>query len=361
MADVTSGSGSSFFSPEMVSALVQMGPGIFQAFQGRKQKEEAEKMQQQLGPRVNYTIPGSATKALALSEERARPRTMAGQDQMQYMIDLENAKAFARASKAATSSQDLLGVATQLGERGQENQLSLGLKVAEDYGARQEALGRALADMAGYEENVIRDRQLDWYERARAAAAMKGASMQNQMGALQGLTKSAAGFLATDAAKKLFSGGADETTTRRQTLDKLDQMNALSSDGEEGVVNPVGHVAPGMTDKQMLEVTGMNNMGGYNYSTPTPPQLFPQSSTPFLNMGQQLGQQMYSTGVQNYNNALQSQQNPGYNAGGFFNNPTSGAIFPRNTIPSFTSPTQTLMPTTSLKDVFNMFNLYQGM
>lgn len=212
MADATSGSGSSFFSPEMVSALVQMGPGIFQAFQGRKQKEEAEKMQQQLGPRVNYTIPGSATKALALSEERARPRTMAGQDQMQYMIDLENAKAFARASKAATSSQDLLGVATQLGERGQENQLSLGLKVAEDYGARQEALGRALADMAGYEENVIRDRQVDWYERARAAAAMKGASMQNQMGALQGLTKSAVGFLASDAAKKLFSGSDAGTT-----------------------------------------------------------------------------------------------------------------------------------------------------
>jgi hypothetical protein len=215
MADVTSGSESSFFTPQMVSALVQMGPGLLQAFQGGKQTREAKKMQQQLGPRVNYAIPGSATRALALSEEQARPRTMFGQDQMQYMIDLENAKAFANASKAATSSQDLLGVATQLGERGQENQLTLGMKVAQDYGARQEALGRALANMATYEDKVTADRQADWYERARAAAAMRGAGMQNQMGALQGLTQAAVGFLASDAAKKLFgqNTGVDGGTT----------------------------------------------------------------------------------------------------------------------------------------------------
>jgi hypothetical protein len=72
-------------------------------------------------------------------------------------------------------------------------------------------------------------------------------------------------------------------------------MNALSSDGEEGVIDPTGYTPPGMTDKQMLEITGMNNTGGFNYNTPTPPQLFPQSSTPFLNMGQQIGQQTYGT------------------------------------------------------------------
>ncbi len=202
----------SWLTPQLVSSLVQLGPGLLQMGTGRKQREEAEKMQQQLGPRINYAIPESAKRGLGLAEERARPRTMVGQDYMQYMIDLENAKAFARASKAATSSQDLLGVATQLGEAGQENQLTLGMKVAQDYGARQEALGRALADMAGYEENVIRDRQADWYERAKAAAAMKGAGMQNQMGSLQGLTQAAVGFLASDAGKSLFSGDATSTT-----------------------------------------------------------------------------------------------------------------------------------------------------
>jgi len=54
----------------------------------------------------------------------------------------------------------------------------------------------------------------------------------------------------------------------------------------------------------------MNNMGGYNYSTPTPPQLFPQSSTPFLNMGQQLGQQMYGTG--GFNPSMPYSQTPNY-------------------------------------------------
>jgi hypothetical protein len=197
---------SSFFSPEMVSALVQAGPGIFQAFQGGKQTREAKKMQQQLGPRVNYVIPESAKRALALSEERARPRTMAGQDYMQYMMDLENAKTFGRASKAATSSQDLLGVATQLGEAGQENQLNLGVRAAQDYNQRQRDLAIALGTMAEYEDKVTADRQADWYERAKAAAAMRGAGMQNTMGSLQGLSQVAAQFLSTNAGQNMFSG-----------------------------------------------------------------------------------------------------------------------------------------------------------
>jgi hypothetical protein len=219
MADVTSGSESSFFTPEMVSALVQMGPGLLQAFQGGKQTREAKKMQQQLGPRVNYVIPESAKRALALSEERARPRTMVGQDYMQYMMDLENAKTFGRASKAATSSQDLLGVATQLGEAGQENQLNLGVRAAQDYNQRQRDLAIALGTMAEYEDKVTADRQADWYERARAAAAMRGAGLQNTMGSLQGLTQAAVGFLGSDAGRSLFSGGAGTTPSVNATTD----------------------------------------------------------------------------------------------------------------------------------------------
>jgi hypothetical protein len=65
-----------------------------------------------------------------------------------------------------------------------------------------------------------------------------------------------------------------------------------------------------MTDKQMLDITGMNNTGGFNYSTPTPPQLFPQSSTPFLNMTQKIGQQMYGTG--GFNPSMPYSQTPNY-------------------------------------------------
>ena len=311
-ATAAAGGGSSWFSPQLVSSLVQLAPALFQRKTGRDQAKEAEKMQQALGPRVAYGIPESAKRALGVAENLARPREMAGQTYMQYMMDQENAKTLGRASRAATSSQDLLGVITQLGEAGQEGQLKLGTAAAEDYNKRQQTLQSALGAMAAYQDKVTADRQLDWNQRAAAAAAMKGASMQNRMGGLQGITQAAVQFLGSDAAKNLFSsfGAPEGQTTRRQTLDKIDNMNALSSDGEEGVIDPAGYTPPGMTDKQMLEVTGMNNTGGFNYSTPTPPQLFPQSSTPFLNMGQQIGQQMYGTG--GFNPSMPYSQTPNY-------------------------------------------------
>jgi hypothetical protein len=135
-------------------------------------------------------------------------------------------------------------------------------------------------------------------------------------------------------------------------------MNALSSDGEEGVIDPTGYTPPGMTDKQMLEITGMNNTGGFNYSTPTPPQLFPQSSTPFLNMGQQIGQQMYGNAFPT-NSGIQFQQNPTYTGQSVFNNPSSGAIFPQQQMPMYGGPG--IMPFTKPSDLFNLFNSYQRM
>jgi len=204
-ADITGGE-SSWLSPELVSSLVQLAPALFQMGAGGKQRREAKEMQRNLGPRVNYQIPEEAKRALGISEELARPREMAGQTYMQYMMDLENAKNFGRASRAATSSQDLLGVATQLGEAGQEGQLKLGMASAQDYNRRQQDLARALATMATYQDRVTADRQLDWNQRAAAAAAMRGAGMQNAMGGLQGFTQVAAQFLGTNAGQNMFSG-----------------------------------------------------------------------------------------------------------------------------------------------------------
>lgn len=302
----------SWLSPQLVSSLVQLGPALFQGRTASKQAKEAEEMQKALGPRVAYGIPDSAKRALGVAEDLARPREMAGQTQMQYMIDQEMAKTAGRASRGATNAQDLLSVITQLGEAGQEGQLKLGMAAAEDYNKRQQTLQSALNTMAAYQDKVTADKQLDWNQRAAAAAAMKAAAMQNRMGGLQGLTQAAVQFLGSDAAKNLFSsfGAPEGQTTNRQTNKKVDNMNALSSDGEEGVIDPAGYTPPGMTDKQMLEVTGMNNTGGFNYSTPTPPQLFPQSSTPFLNMGQQIGQQMYGTG--GFNPSMPYSQTPNY-------------------------------------------------
>jgi len=262
--NITGGEGgvSSWLTPDLVSNLIQFAPALLQRRTGKDQAKEAEKMQQALGPRVAYGIPDSAKRALGIAEDVARPREMAGQTYMQYMIDQENAKTAGRASKAATSAQDLLGVITQLGEAGQEGQLKLGMAAAEDYNKRQQTLQSALNTMAAYQDKVTADRQVDWYERAKAAAAMKEAAMKNRMGGMQGLVQAGTQLLGSDAASQLFNRIGAKERSRRQTLGRIDEMGALSSDDEEGVVNPAGYVDPGLSDTRMLDVTGMN---------PTPP------------------------------------------------------------------------------------------
>ena len=253
---------SSWLTPDLISNLIQFAPALLQGSTARDQAKEAEKMQKALGPRVNYTIPESAKRALGVAEDLARPREMAGQNLMQYMLEQERSKTLAQAMRGLSSPQDVAALAAKQAEIGQAGQLQLGAAAAEDYTTRQQALGTALGTMADYEDMVTADKQIDWYERANAAAKMKEAAMKNRMGGLQGLVQAGTQLLGSDAASQLFNRIGARERSRRQTLGRIDEMGALSSDDEEGVVNPAGYVAPGISDTRMLDVTGMN---------PTPP------------------------------------------------------------------------------------------
>jgi hypothetical protein len=160
---------------------------IFQGAKGLQQTREAKEMQKNLGPRVNYQIPEEARKALGLYQNMAVSQSMPGQQLMQNMIDMQQAKAVGGATRAATSSQDLLGVMSNLGEQGMQQQQELGLAAAQNYTQRQQDLAGAYGTMAGYQEKVNADKQQDWYERAAAAREMREAGLQNTMGAVQGL------------------------------------------------------------------------------------------------------------------------------------------------------------------------------
>lgn len=213
--------------PITLSLLISAGPAIVQGIQGIRQTREGKEMQRNLGARVNYEIPEEAKKALALAQGLASSREMPGQSGMQAMMDLQSQRAFGNASRAAISSQDLLGVATNLGEQAQENQINLGIQSAQNYQQRQQALQQALGTMAGYQEKKTADRQQDWYERAQAAAAMRGAGMENTMGAIQGLAGAGMQGLAMGAeagmfdAKKLVEGDASDLIRKSM----MDQAN----------------------------------------------------------------------------------------------------------------------------------------
>lgn len=170
-----------------IGLAASAGSTIFQGVKGIQQTREAKEMQKNLGARVNYQIPEEAKRALALYQNMAVSRTMPGQQLMQNSIDMQQAKALGGATRAATSSQDLLGVMTNLGEQGMMQQQELGLAAAQNYTQRQQDYAGALGTMAGYQEKVNADKQQDWYERAAAAREMREAGLQNTMGAVQGL------------------------------------------------------------------------------------------------------------------------------------------------------------------------------
>jgi hypothetical protein len=174
---------------------------IFQGVKGLQQTREAKEMQKNLGPRVNYQIPEEARKALALYENMAVSRTMPGQQLMQNMIDLEQSKALGQMSRVG-NAQDAAGIIQGLGQKGMEQQQEMGLASAQNYIQRQKDLANARGVMAGYEEKVTTDQQMDWYERAAAAREMREAGLQNTMGAVQGL-----GQMGMMAAMGGFGGG----------------------------------------------------------------------------------------------------------------------------------------------------------
>ena len=186
---------------------VSAGSAIFQGVKGIQQTREAKEMQKNLGPRVNYQIPEEARRALALYQNMAVSQTMPGQQLMQNTIDMQQAKALGNVTRAATSSQDLLGAMTNLGEQGMMQQQELGLAAAQNYNQNQQNLAGAYGTMAGYQEKVNADKQQDWSERSAAAREMREAGLQNTMGAVQGL-----GQMGMMAAMSGLGGESDPRT-----------------------------------------------------------------------------------------------------------------------------------------------------
>jgi len=162
-------------------------PAAIQGVTSVAQLFNANKMQKELGDRVNYEIPEEAKKAYALAQGLASSREMPGQASMQAMMDYQAQKALGTFSRGASGSTDMAALSADIAERQFESQLGLGVQAAKDYQQRQQALYGAMQNMAGYQDKVTADRQKDWYERAEAAAQMKEGGLQNLMGAAKGM------------------------------------------------------------------------------------------------------------------------------------------------------------------------------
>ena len=240
-------------NPAMISALIQLGPAAYQMIQGIKQTREGKEMQKNLGARVNYEIPEAAKQALGVMQSLASSREMPGQSNLENKLDLSQAGALGNiAQSGAISSQDMMAALTNLGGQRMMQEQDIAQSAAQDYQQRQQALSGAYGNFAGYQEAKQADRQQDWYERSQAAAAMRGAGMENTLGAIQGIAGAAGSAIGAGALDGLFN---KERPSLSEGVEKIESIGATQI--PTGGSTPTGL----MTNKT---ITGRNVFFGQN-------------------------------------------------------------------------------------------------
>lgn len=311
-------------NPAMISALIQLGPAAYQMIQGIKQTREGKEMQKNLGARVNYEIPEAAKQALGVMQSLASSREMPGQSNLENKLDLSQAGALGNiAQSGSMSSQDMMAALTNLGGQRMMQEQDIAQSAAQDYQQRQQALSSAYGNFAGYQEAKQADRQKDWYERAEAAAAMRGAGMENTMGAIQGI----AGALTSLIPKPSIPPDLPPDVGGERVTQNIEKIESKAAPLLPGIPNPPG----------LKPVTGLNGKV-YNFG--------PAAGTPT---------------AANINQMLAFQQNPSYAQNSVINqNPSSGAISPLQNMPYL--PQQRLMPNgplvgTAMNNMFNLLNM----
>jgi hypothetical protein len=233
------------------------GSAIFQGIKGLQQTREAKEMQKNLGPRVNYQIPEEAKKALALYQNMAVSRTMPGQQFMQDAIDMQQAKALGQMSRVG-NAQDAVGLIQKQSEDSMALQQNLGFEAAQSYNQRQQDYAGALGTMAGYQEKVTADRQIDYDQRAAAAREMRFAGLENTMGAVQGL-----GQMGMMAAMGQFGGKGGSTKSLGDY--GITDPSEISTTIDSGKLS----LRDMLTNANRRGATADSSSGGFKFSSPS--------------------------------------------------------------------------------------------
>ena len=221
----------------VVGTVAQAGYGIYQHQKGKSMEEEA-------GERPEYQIPESAQRALGT----AQLRSMQGIDaetKNQMLQEMDRS----RMASLSQVAERRGGLGTVVGLE-QAQQDSLRKMAAMDIAQREQniqALQEQRGIMAGYEQEKRADELTAWEQESQAAAAMKGAGLQNIAGAVtSGLGAAAKGM----AAKKAAASGAGNTM--------LNPTGKSSGLGE----------GPGQSSMFKTTIGGENNqiIGGTGYT-----------------------------------------------------------------------------------------------
>jgi hypothetical protein len=169
-----------------IPLALMAAPAAIQGATSLAQFIAARKAQKGLGERPDYEIPEPAKQALGISQRLASSYEMPGAGARRYSQDLQNQR-FVAAALQAGNSQDAMAMLTKGLEGAQMGELDYSLQSAQNYQQRQQDLQQALGTYAGYEDMKSADELTAFNEESDRIAKLKGAALENMIGAAQGI------------------------------------------------------------------------------------------------------------------------------------------------------------------------------
>lgn len=160
-----------------ISALLQVGTGIWQGIKGSQAANEE---------RPTYEMPDEVKQLLGIAQQQAYG-DMPGYQQAKSNIEQQAATGFSRAENVAQSGSDLLGyvAASGVGQNRAMNELAASNAAYQTQ--QKERLKDALRIVAGYQDQEFNVNQLQPYQESQdAAAVMREGAIQNIVGGVQG-------------------------------------------------------------------------------------------------------------------------------------------------------------------------------
>ena len=145
-----------------VTGAVGVGLSVFDIIRGERMRREAEKNLKNL-KRPMMEVPQAQKQQMELYRQMMTGG-MPGQQAAQYAMDLQAQRAYGNASRAATSSQDLLGVATNLGEQQQLAQLGLAKDAADYQTTAMNQYATGLGQLAQTQQEMFNVNQMQPYQ-----------------------------------------------------------------------------------------------------------------------------------------------------------------------------------------------------
>lgn len=146
----------------LITGGIGVGLSAVDIIRGNKMRKEAEQNLKNLN-RPMMQVPKAQMQQVAMAQMMMN-QGMPGYQMALNNMGLQNSRAFGQASRAATSSQDLLSVATQLGESSQDQMSQLAMTNAQYQRSGMENYQQQLGGLAQTQQEMFNVNQMQPYQ-----------------------------------------------------------------------------------------------------------------------------------------------------------------------------------------------------